>query len=92
MNNITGRTHVGDIGGRETDVGHDGDHHMFLHVELSGIETPGVSEGIEFTRWEDLLQQFTGREGATYKYPLVIFRMGLKRTERTAAGQHWHQC
>lgn len=81
LNKSAGKTHVGDIRGRETDVSHDGDHHMLLHVEMSGVKAPGVPECIEFAGWEDLLQEFTGREGARYQYPLVVFQMGVRAGE-----------
>jgi len=79
------------IWGRETDVSHDGDHHVFLHVELSGVKTPGMSEGGKLTSRKDLFQEFTGRESTAHDYPSVAVRSELEQAKRTAVGQCWHQ-
>jgi hypothetical protein len=79
--------HVVDIWGIETDVSHDGDHHVLFHVELAGVETPGISEGGKSASRKDLLQEFTCRETAISARPSVAAREGLKRAGRTATGQ-----
>ena len=84
---IATKTHVGGIGGREADVGHDGDHHMLLHVELSGVETPGISKGGKPMSRKNLLQEFTRRKSATHDQLSVVAREELERARRTATGR-----
>ena len=48
------------VRGNESDVGHDGDDHVFLHVELSRVEIPGVAESGELSVGEDNLEQLAG--------------------------------
>ena len=43
-------------------VCHDSDHHVLLEIELSRVETPGVSEGGELPGREDRFQKFSGRK------------------------------
>ena len=61
---------------------------MFLHVELSRVKTPGISEGGETPSREDLLKEPTDRESATYDSPLFVIGGKLHRMKRTAAEQH----
>ena len=42
--------------GSESDVGHDGDDHMLLHVELARVEVPCVAESGELLIGEDCLE------------------------------------
>ena len=88
---ITGRTHVGGIRGVEADVSHDGDHHMLLHVEPSGVKTPSISEGGKLVSRKDLLQEFTCWESATHDQLSVVVRRMLGPTERTVAGRRLRQ-
>lgn len=83
---ITG-TYVGSIGGSKPDIGHDGDHHMLLHIEFSGVKTPCTSECGKLMSRKDLLQEFTGRESATCNYPSVVDSGEFEREKRTAAGR-----
>ena len=76
------RTHVGSVGGSETDICHDGNHHVFLHVEPSGVKTPGMSKGGKFGSRKDLLQEFTRRESTRRGRPSVGVRTELDRTRR----------
>ena len=77
---IPGSAHrVGIWGGIETDVSHDDDHHVLLHVELSGVKTPGVSEGSKLTSRKDVLQEFACREAAIHNQPSTAARGGLER-------------
>lgn len=48
------------VGGSETDVGHDGNDHVLLHVKFSGVEAPGVPESGVLGCGEDGLKNFTG--------------------------------
>jgi len=84
---IARKTYVGGIGGGETNVSHDGNHHMLLHVERSGVETPGISEGSKSPSRKDLLKEPTNRESATYDFPLFVIRGELLRMKRTATGR-----
>lgn len=45
---------------------------MLLHVEPSRVHAPGASESGERPSRKDLLKKFTGREGATHDFPLVV--------------------
>ena len=86
-----GRTHVGDIWGRETDISHNSDYDMFLHVKFPGVKAPGVPKGGKLVGREDLLQKFTGWEGTSYDHPSAVVRTELGWAKRTATGQRWHQ-
>ena len=88
---ITGRTHIGGIWGSKTGVSHDGDYHMLLHVERSGVKTPGVSEGGKSTGRKDLFHEFTDWESAAWDCPSVTVRDELERAKLTAVGRRWHQ-
>ena len=52
---------VGKWGG-EPNICHDCDHHVLLEIELSGVETPCVTEVSELPGWEDRFQEFASRE------------------------------
>lgn len=80
-------TYGGGIRGGKTDVGHDGDHHMFLHVEPSGIKAPGTSKSGKLASRKDILKEFTDRESAICDYPSVVIHGGLKWTKPTATGR-----
>jgi len=84
---ITRKTYVGGIGGGETNVSHDSNRHMLLHVERPGVKTPGISEGGKFPSRKDLLKEPTSRESATYNSPLFVIRGELLRMKRTATGR-----
>ena len=43
-------------------IRHDGDHHVLLEIELSRVETPGVSEGGELLGREDRFKKFSSRK------------------------------
>ena len=88
---IAGSAHVVDIWGIETGVSHDGDHHMLLHVELSGVKTPGVSESGRLASRKDLLQEFTCRETTIHNKPSATACDSSERAGRTATGQHQNQ-
>ena len=47
------------VGRRETDVCHDCDDHVLLHVELARVEAPGITEGVKLGDGKDGLEQFT---------------------------------
>jgi hypothetical protein len=49
---------------------------MLFHVELSGVKTPGVSEGGKLASRKDLLQEFTCRETAIHDRPSAAVRGG----------------
>jgi len=74
---ITGRTHVGGVGGGEADVSHNGDHHMLFRVEFSRVEAPGISEGGKLMSRKNLLHKFTCRESAVYNYPSAAIHWEL---------------
>ena len=38
---------VSGVRGSEPDIGHDGDYHVFFHVELARVEGPRVAESGE---------------------------------------------
>ena len=60
---------------------------MLLHVELSGVKTPGVSEGGKLAGRKDLLQEFTCRKTAIHDQPSVTVCEGLERVGCTATAQ-----
>ena len=45
---------------------------MLLHVELSRVHAPGISESCEIPSRKDLLKKFTGRVGTTHDSPSVV--------------------
>ena len=44
------------VRGSESDVGHDGDNHVLLHVELSRVEIPRIAESGELLVGKDNLE------------------------------------
>lgn len=60
---------------------------MLLHVELSRVKTPGMSEGVKFGSRKDLLQEFTCRESAAHGQPSVGVRSESERVRRTVTGR-----
>lgn len=44
---------------------------MLLHVELSRVHAPGISESGEIPSRKGLLKKFTGRVGTTHDFPSV---------------------
>jgi hypothetical protein len=79
-----GRTHVGDVWGRESDISHDSDHRLLLHIKFPRVEAPSVPKGGKIASWEDLLQEFTGWEGTGHDRPSAVARTGLEGAKRTA--------
>ena len=55
-------THI--VGEREgeSNICHNGDHHVLLEIEFSGVKTPHVTKGSELPGREDRFQEFAGRE------------------------------
>ena len=63
--------HPDDVSGvrsGESDVGHDGDDHMFFHVELARIEIPRVAESGELLIGEGGLKQLAGGESTSEEF------------------------
>ena len=56
-------TYIGNVWGIESDICHDGDHHVLLEVELARVETPRVAKGGKLLGGEDRLQEFSSGEG-----------------------------
>jgi len=48
---------------RQPDICHNGDNHVFLEIEPSGVEAPGVTKGCEPPGGKDRFQEFASREG-----------------------------
>jgi len=49
--------------GGESDVYHNGDHHVLLEVEFTRVEAPCITDGGELPDEEDPFPEFTGGEG-----------------------------
>ena len=47
----------------ESNICHNGDHHVLLEIELPGVKTPRITKGGELPSREDRFQEFSSREG-----------------------------
>ena len=56
------KTHI--VGEREgeSNICHNGDYHVLLEIEFSGVKTPHMTKGGELPCREDRFQEFSSRE------------------------------
>lgn len=54
---------IGRISTPLNDLGHDGDNSVFLYIEGTRVERPGVTKGFELCRGEDPLEELAHGEG-----------------------------
>ena len=55
---------ISGVRGGEPDIGHDGDNHVLLHVELARVEIPRIAKSGELLFGEDNLEQFASGESS----------------------------
>ena len=81
---------VSGVRGSKPDIGHDGDNHVLLHVELARVEGPRVAESGEHLVGEGNLEQLAGRKSSEKEFVRRVTHM-KGRFELTATGQRWNR-